>query len=79
MERLPGPGRSLGSGSRQALLGRYSAVCAHFPGGDTEFSVAKDVVGKNVCDAEDQHQDTAGDDDPPEGCAQGCLGCSLLI
>ena len=54
-------------------------MCAHFPCGDIEFSVAKDVIGENVCDAEDQHQDTAGDDDPPEGCAQGFLGCSLLI
>ena len=79
MERPPRARRSLSSSPRQALLRRYSTVRTHLSRGDAEFFIAEDVIGKDVCNTKDQHQNTAGDDDAPEGGAKGFLGCSLLI
>ena len=43
---------------------------ADFAGRDALLFVAEDVACEDVDDAEDEREDTAADDDAPEGCAQ---------
>ena len=56
------------------LLVGDRAVHADLAGGDAEGLVAKPVGGEDVDGAEDAGKDAGGDDDAPEGGAEGVFG-----
>lgn len=66
-------------GHGQSLLRGHGSVGSYLSGRDAEFSLAEDVAGEDVCDAEDYDDDAGGDDDAPVGDAEGFLGGGFFV
>ena len=61
------------------LLRGNGAVHADLAGGDAEGVVAEPVAGEDVDGAHDADDDAGGDDDAPEGGAEGVFGSGFFV
>ena len=62
-----------------SLLRAGRTVSANLARGNALLFVPEDVACEEVHDAEDDNHDTAGNDNLPEGGAQGFLTCGLFV